>query len=295
MFRRKHKPHTSQEQEPELQEEKINELKAAIGHLSGCSLKFCTDPCLSRYLRARNWNVAKSKHMLEESLKWRTAYKPEEIHWLEVEHESETGKAYRGNFKDREGRTVLVMTPAKQNTTSHDNQLRHLVYLLENAILNLPEDQEQMVWLIDFTGWSLSNAVSMKTSKETLNILQNHYPERLGAAFVFNPPRIFEAFWKVIKVFVDPTTYQKIHFVYPKKPESMNLMEKHFDLDVLPADFGGNNKTEYDHEEYSALMMKDDTKLAAAWGSDEKPSHEARENPSTTAAPEPSLVPAQVS
>ena len=84
-----------------------------------------------------------------------------------------------------------------QNTSSHDNQLRHLVYLLENAIINLPDGQEQMIWLIDFTGWSLSNSVPIKTARETANILQSHYPERLAAAFLYNPPRIFESFWKV--------------------------------------------------------------------------------------------------
>lgn len=84
-----------------------------------------------------------------------------------------------------------------QNTSSHDNQLRHLVYLIENAILNLPEGHEQMVWLIDFSGWSLTNSVPIKTARETINILQNHYPERLAVAFLYNPPRIFETFWKV--------------------------------------------------------------------------------------------------
>lgn len=84
-----------------------------------------------------------------------------------------------------------------QNTKSHDNQLRHLVYLIENAIINLPEGQEQMMWLIDFSGWSITNSVPMKTAKETANILQNHYPERLASAFLYNPPRIFEAIWKV--------------------------------------------------------------------------------------------------
>lgn len=88
-----------------------------------------------------------------------------------------------------------------QNTTSHDNQLRHLVYLIENAILNLPEGQEQMMWLIDFTGWSLTNSVPVKTARETVNILQNHYPERLAMAFLYNPPRIFETFWKVCSYF----------------------------------------------------------------------------------------------
>ncbi|XP_056691807.1 uncharacterized protein [Spinacia oleracea] len=60
----------------------------------------------------------------------------------EVAHEGETGKVSRANFRDREGRTVLIMRPRKQNTTSGEGNVRHLVYLLENAILNLPEGQE---------------------------------------------------------------------------------------------------------------------------------------------------------
>lgn len=84
-----------------------------------------------------------------------------------------------------------------QNTSSIDNQMRHLVYLLENATLDLPKGQEQMAWLIDFTGLSLGNSVPIKSARETINILQSHYPERLAIAFLYNPPRIFEAFWKV--------------------------------------------------------------------------------------------------
>jgi hypothetical protein len=68
---------------------------------------------------------------------------------------------------------------------------------LENAVLSLPEGQGKMVWLIDFTGWTMANAVPINTARETTNILQNHYPERLAVAFLFNPPKVFEAFWKV--------------------------------------------------------------------------------------------------
>ena len=78
-----------------------------------------------------------------------------------------------------------------------ENQIRHLVYTLENAMLNLPPGQEQTAWLIDFTGWSLTNSVPVKLARETIHILQNHYPERLAIAFLYNPPRVFEAFWKV--------------------------------------------------------------------------------------------------
>jgi len=68
---------------------------------------------------------------------------------------------------------------------------------MENAILNLAEGQEQMSWLIDFTGLSLNTSISIKTARDIIHILQDHYPERLAIAFLYNPPRIFQAFWKV--------------------------------------------------------------------------------------------------
>ncbi|XP_074570837.1 uncharacterized protein LOC141827481 [Curcuma longa] len=265
MFRRKHTSHGKQDHDAENQEEKIEELRAVIGPLDGRSLKYCSDACLRRYLAARNWDVDKSKKMLEETLEWRSSYKPEEIRWREVAQEGETGKVYRADFHDREGRTVIVMRPAKQNTSSHENQLRHLVYLLENAVINLPEKQEQMMWLIDFTGWSLSNSVPIKTARETAHILQNHYPERLAFAFMYNPPRVFEAFWKVVKYFMDPKTSQKVKFVYPKNQESMEVMSDFFDLDVLSVEFGGRNKVEYEHEAFSKMMEEDDVKTAKFW------------------------------
>lgn len=62
--------------------EQINELKSALGPLSAHGEKYCSDTCLRRYLEARNWNVTKSRKMLEESLKWRATYKPEDIRWV---------------------------------------------------------------------------------------------------------------------------------------------------------------------------------------------------------------------
>lgn len=44
--------------------------------------RFCSDESISRYLRARNWNVKKAVKMLESSLIWRMNYKPEEIRWV---------------------------------------------------------------------------------------------------------------------------------------------------------------------------------------------------------------------
>ncbi|OIT27211.1 PREDICTED: random slug protein 5-like [Nicotiana attenuata] len=266
MFRRK--SHSHCDQEGEDQQHKVKELRTSLEPLSGRSLQYCSDACLRRYLEARNWNMDKSKKMLEESLKWRSTFKPEEIHWNEVAIEGETGKAFRANFHDRDGRSVLILRPGMQNTTSIDNQMKHLVYLIENAILNLPQGQEQMAWLIDFTGWSLTNNVPIKSARETVNILQNHYPERLAIAFLYNPPRIFEAFWKIVKYFLDSKTFQKVKFVYPKNKDSVELMKSYFDMDNLPTEFGGKATLNYDHEEFSRKMVQDDMKAAKFWSLD---------------------------
>lgn len=93
-----------------------------------------------------------------------------------------------------------------QNSKSTKGQIRHLVYCMENAILNLPMEQEQLVWLIDFHGFNLSH-VSIKVTRETSVVLQEHYPERLGIAILYNAPKFFEPFWKVLFYLVHRFVY----------------------------------------------------------------------------------------
>ncbi|EFJ05991.1 hypothetical protein SELMODRAFT_111930 [Selaginella moellendorffii] len=250
---------------PEEEQAKVDSLRSALGSLTDKSQRYCTDACLKRYLRARNWNLKKAEKMLKDSLKWRATFKPESIRWEDIAIESETGKVYRANFVDNYGRAILIMRPARQNTKDQNGQIRQLVYCLENAVLNLPPDQEQMVWLIDFHGWSVSNSVPLSAARETANVLQNHYPERLGVAILYNPPRIFEAFWAVIKPFLDPKTYKKVKFVYSKDPDSVKLLEDVFDMEKLDTSFGGRGNCEYNHEDYGRMMKQDDVKMQEHW------------------------------
>lgn len=266
MFRRSY----IQKNGPSEKDTKVNDLRAALGQLSGRSLKYCSDACLRRYLEARNWNVDKAKKMLEETLKWRSTYKPEEIRWHEVAHQGETGSASLASFHDRAGRSVLIMRPGKQYITSPESSIRHFFYLVEKAILNLPEGQEQITWLIDFTGWSLNTNASMKTARGILHILQNHYPKRPGFSLIYNTPKIFEAFWKILKYFVDQETIHRVKFVYPNNKESMELMRSLFDIENLPVEFGGSATLDYNHEEFSRLMEQEDDKTAAFWGFNSK-------------------------
>lgn len=79
------------------------------------------------------------------------------------------------------GRPVIYMRPRLENTTNYDNQIRLLVYTLEkaNSIIDQRTDlnEHQMVWIIDFKGYSAKNAPPMSVSRKTLDVLSSHNVE----------------------------------------------------------------------------------------------------------------------
>ncbi|CAA7398300.1 unnamed protein product [Spirodela intermedia] len=240
---------------------KIDEVRKLVGPLSTKLPSSCSDASISRYLIARNGSTKKASKMLREALEWRLKYKPEAIRWEEIAEEAKTGKIYRAKYLDKFGRPVLVMKPGLQNTNSTKGQIRYWIYCMENCILNFPKGQEQMVWLIDFQGWNMGS-VSMNVTRETAHVLQDFYPEMLGLAILYNPPKIFEQFRKLVRPFLESETYQKVKFIFSDDPESQKMMEELFDLDELESAFGGHNPIEFDYNEFQERMKKDEMKFS---------------------------------
>ncbi|CAL5435461.1 phosphatidylinositol transfer protein 3-like [Camellia sinensis] len=242
------------------QHAKVNEIKKFVSPIANKFPVLCSDASILRYLRAKNWNTKKASKMLKETLKWRLEYKPDKIRWEDVAHEAKIGRLYRANCFDKSGRTVLVMRPGFQNASSIDGQIKYLVYCMERAIMDLKPDQEQMVWLIDFQGWNMSS-ISVKLTRETAHVLQDCYPERLGIAILYNPPKVFESFWLMVKPFLEPKTYKKVKFVF-SDPQSQKVMEELFDMDQLESIFGGKNSIGFDYETYAERMKEEDKKMS---------------------------------
>uniref|UniRef100_A0ACD5YZ00 Uncharacterized protein n=1 Tax=Avena sativa TaxID=4498 RepID=A0ACD5YZ00_AVESA len=248
----------------EQQLSKIAEVRAALGKLSGKSALYCSDGSIARYLIARNWDVKKATKMLMKTLKWRSEYKPDEIRWDDISDEAVTGKNYRCDYFDKSGRSILVMRPSCQNTKNAKGQVRNLVYCMEHAILNLPPGQDQMVWLIDFAGFGMSH-LSLHVTKLTADVLQGHYPERLGLAILYNAPRFFESFWKIASPILEPKTRNKVKFVYSDNPETSKIMEDLFNMDELECAFGGRGQATFNITDYAARMREDDNKMPLFW------------------------------
>ena len=176
---------------------------------------FCSDHTLLRYTRARNGDTQKALAMLLATVEWRDSFGVDQLTPEGVRPNGETGKVLVCG-PDMGKLPLLVLRPGRENSKDdHDGNLRHLVYQLERCVKCMDEDKgiSKMTVVLDMHNYSSMNAPPMRTSRATLDILQNHYPERLASFIIINAPWIFYAFFKVISPFIDRVTAAKIRFV----------------------------------------------------------------------------------
>ncbi|KAJ3205253.1 hypothetical protein HDU67_008938 [Dinochytrium kinnereticum] len=225
--------------------------------------KWADDACLLRYLRATKWDAEAAAIRLRKTLQWRREYRPTEISPEEVEPESVTGKQFVSGF-DKIGRPLYFLVPRNENTKTYERQLRYVVYNLEKGIALMPYSVEQFTLVIDYENMSMMNSTPLHVSKKFLEIVGDHYPERLGQAFMINPSWYLWVFFKLLGPFLDPVTKSKIHFVNVLKQREMNasgLKEEHgtagwtnilffVDADQLPTAYGGTYDFVFSHETY---------------------------------------------
>lgn len=203
---------------------------------------FCTRECLFRYLRATSWKVDQAETRLQNTLIWRREYGTDTKLTPEyISPENETGKQVILGW-DNEGRPCQYLRPSKQNTQRSDRQIEHLVYMLERTINLMPAGQETLSLLINFAETKQGQGATLKQGQQTLSILQNHYPERLGRALVANVPWVIWGFFKLITPFIDPVTKEKIKF-----NEDYGI---HVPREQLMKEAGGEVEFEYDHGSY---------------------------------------------
>ncbi|TVU18556.1 hypothetical protein EJB05_34662 [Eragrostis curvula] len=210
---------------------KINEVRDLLGDLPTEMASFLSNATIQRFLRARNWSTSQAVKTLKEAAKWRRQYQPEKISWEDiVDVENEAKRAYIPDYLDKKGRMVFVTLPATKSKVSEKEQIKYLVYILENLVLDTEDAQdENVVWISDFRGM-------------------------IAVAIITNAPRIFESFWKIIKHFLEPKMKEKVKFVHNNNLESMRIMAEMFDMDKLESTFGGKNTAGVDIVKYAERL-----------------------------------------
>ncbi|KAM6490526.1 CRAL/TRIO domain containing protein [Amanita muscaria] len=204
--------------------------------------------CLLRYLRASKWKTQTAIKRLELTLKWRREYGLYDLVTAKhVEPEAVTGKEIVYGY-DIEGRPALYMFPSRQNTDEPTRQIQFAVWMLERCVDLMRPGVETMTLLINYADKAKSPAIS--TARAVLNILQEHYPERLGKSLIIKIPFLVNAFFKIILPFVDPITREKIKF----NPDVVK--DGYFTPEMLmTGSWEGAADFEYDHDKYWSALI----------------------------------------
>lgn len=169
------------------------------------------------------------------------------------------GKTYVRGY-DKTGHPIVIMRPSKENTYDHKGNIRNLVYTMERAVAcGVKSGQEKLVLLIDYEGYSIFNAPPMHTARETLTILQDHYPERLHRAYCIHPPILFYTFYQLISPFIDHVTKQKIVMMTDSLMNNPdNQLFQEVDRNILELPFKGHDNRTFHSETYLNAPFDED-------------------------------------
>lgn len=205
------------------------------------------EPLLKRFLRARKGDCAKALELLKAHSEWRKTACPNwpnsTIEYSLVADECNSGKAWCFG-SDRKGRPLAWVIVSKHLATTDRKVIRDFtIFLIDEIIARCDASGiEQGSIVIDLNGFSTANS-DVDAGGYMIECLSANYPERMGRMLFLRESWLFGLAWKVISLFVDSRTANKISFLGHSFRDK--LLEE-IDDEFIPTWLGGKSSYVYD-------------------------------------------------
>eukprot|EP01062_Namystynia_karyoxenos_P041866 TRINITY_DN30540_c0_g1_i7.p1 TRINITY_DN30540_c0_g1~~TRINITY_DN30540_c0_g1_i7.p1 ORF type:complete len:527 (+),score=48.97 TRINITY_DN30540_c0_g1_i7:63-1643(+) len=113
---------------------------------------------------------------------------------------------------DRQRRPVMYSCFRYNKDRDSTTMLQHAVWMMERAAVAMPHDVGNWVHLVNFAGFGVADANPI-LAKDTAQVLQRYFPERLGCLLLIDQPWAFEVVLRAVRVVASQRTMSKVHSV----------------------------------------------------------------------------------
>lgn len=179
------------------------------------------DWALYRYCVARKFDVEKTVQMACKSAEWLTSYGPAARRCRLCETDPASHLLTFVGWDNKHRPVMYSSFKYGRDRSNAETATEHSVEALQHAVSLMPVGVEQLIIVTDFVGFSYITDGNPKVSSSFIGILQDHFPERLAAQILIDPPTMFWVLWKVLQPFIDVRTKEKVLFVYTEKQPNM--------------------------------------------------------------------------
>ncbi|XP_041363416.1 SEC14-like protein 5 [Gigantopelta aegis] len=218
--------------------------------------KIPKDSHILRFLRARDFNIEKSREMLVHSLAWRKLHNIDRL-LSTYEPPPVIQKYYPGgwHYCDKEGTPLYILRLGQMDvkglmkSVGEESILKHVLAVNEEGLLRAEAATSKRGYpvstctcIVDLDGLSMRHwwRPGIRALLRIIEVVEANYPETMGRLLIVRAPRVFPVLWTLVSPFIDENTRNKFMIYGGNDYQGPGGLVDYVDKRYIPDFLGGD-------------------------------------------------------